>query len=175
MKPNQVILYEPQESDAEAVWSFRASCQQKDGEHIPGSAGLGIAESFDMWLQSSRERYIAKDTRMVPSTVFLAKRISDNALIGIVDIRHTLDDHLRFVGGHIGYTVAPQFRRHGYGTKILGAALSHCKQLGLKRALVTCDKTNLGSAGVILANGGVLENEVVDNSRVKQRYWIEIK
>lgn len=40
--------------------------------------------------------------------------------------------------------------------------------------LITCDKINKGSAKTILKNGGVLENEVIDDGEITQRYWIEI-
>ncbi|WAG54955.1 hypothetical protein LL033_20450 [Clostridium estertheticum] len=49
------------------------------------------------------------------------------------------------------------------------------KQLGIKKALVTCDKINIASAKTILNNGGVLENEVIEEGEVTQRYWINIK
>ena len=45
--------------------------------------------------------------------------------------------------------------------------------LGLDRVLMCCDKENIGSAKSIMKNGGVLENEVVVDGVVEQRYWIE--
>jgi predicted acetyltransferase len=42
--------------------------------------------------------------------------------------------------------------------------------------LITCDKDNIGSAKTIIANNGVLENELVeDNGNIVQRYWITMK
>ena len=40
---------------------------------------------------------------------------------------------------------------------------------------MTCDKTNIGSAKSIMNNGGILENEVEDNGKITQRYWISLK
>ena len=42
--------------------------------------------------------------------------------------------------------------------------------------MISCNKENLASAKTILRNGGVLENEVVDqrNGEVLQRYWITL-
>ncbi len=52
-------------------------------------------------------------------------------------------------------------------------ALENVIQLDKKKVLITCDKTNIASAKTILANGGILENEVVeDDGNVVQRYWI---
>ena len=40
---------------------------------------------------------------------------------------------------------------------------------------MTCDKDNIGSAKSIIKNGGVLENEVINEEGVlEQRYWIEL-
>ena len=53
-------------------------------------------------------------------------------------------------------------------------ALLECKKLGIKRVLICCNKDNIGSKKSIINNGGVLENEVLDdNGVIMQRYWIE--
>lgn len=57
---------------------------------------------------------------------------------------------------------------------MLALALDRCRGLGLNRVLVTCDRLNVASARTILANGGVLENEVPQDGRVTQRYWIDL-
>ena len=46
--------------------------------------------------------------------------------------------------------------------------LPHAAALGIDPALVTCDVDNVGSAAVIEANGGVLE----DVRGTKKRYWV---
>lgn len=51
-------------------------------------------------------------------------------------------------------------------------ALEECKKIGIDRVLMVCDKDNVGSAKSILNNGGVLENEVIVDGVVEQRYWI---
>ena len=50
-----------------------------------------------------------------------------------------------------------------------------CKKLGIDRVLMVCDKSNIGSAKSIIKNGGILENEFVDeDGEIEQRYWIEL-
>ena len=40
---------------------------------------------------------------------------------------------------------------------------------------MVCDKTNIGSAKSIINNGGILENEFVDeDGEINQRYWIDL-
>lgn len=92
----------------------------------------------------------------------------DDTFLGRLSIRHRLDPYLLELGGHIGYAVRPGARRQGHATAMLRAALPLCRQLGIDRALVTCDTTNTASRKVIEANGGEFE----DRRGVKLRYWI---
>ena len=40
---------------------------------------------------------------------------------------------------------------------------------------MVCDKSNLASAKTITNNGGILENEFVDDDgEINQRYWIDL-
>ena len=63
-------------------------------------------------------------------------------------------------GGHIGDGIRPSERRKGYATAMIGLALEECRKLGINKVLMTCDKTNIGSAKSIMNNGGVLESEL---------------
>lgn len=40
------------------------------------------------------------------------------------------------------------------------------------KVLLVCDKDNIGSVKSIINNGGVLENEVLKEGKLIQRYWI---
>lgn len=57
---------------------------------------------------------------------------------------------------------------------MIALALEECKKLGINRVLMVCDKENIGSAKSIINNGGVLENEVIVDGDIEQRYWIEL-
>ena len=58
---------------------------------------------------------------------------------------------------------------------MIGLALEECKKLGIKRALMVCDKENTGSVKSIINNGGILENELMQNGKTEQRYWIDLE
>ena len=94
--------------------------------------------------------------------------------LGAIDLRHYLNDVLLDVGGHIGYSVRPSFRRRGLATWALGSVLPEARALGLDRVLVTCDDDNTGSARSIERNGGVLEDVRATDAGVKRRYWITL-
>ena len=127
---------------------------------------------FDYYLKNL-ETTEEKDGR-VPDSVFFCLDVDRNIFVGAVNIRHYLTDALLYTGGHIGDGVRPSERRKGYATAMIALALDECRKLGLDRVLMTCDKTNVGSAKSIIKNGGVLENEVLDDGVLEQRYWIDL-
>ena len=54
-------------------------------------------------------------------------------------------------------------------------AIVECKKLGIDKVLMVCDKDNIASAKTIIKNGGILENEFInDDGKIEQRYWIDI-
>ena len=98
-------------------------------------------------------------------------------IVGRTAIRHSLNESLARVGGHIGYVVVPEFRRQGYATAILRLSLqiarTKCACAG--RVLVTCDDDNPGSIRTIEKNGGIFESAVSgEDLKPKRRYWIEL-
>jgi predicted acetyltransferase len=99
----------------------------------------------------------------------------EGRIVGRVSIRHSLNEWLQRVGGHIGYVVVPEFRRRGYATEMLRQSVCIAKdRLGIGRVLLTCDDDNIGSIRTIEKNGGVLENVISgpDLDKPKRRYWI---
>lgn len=55
-------------------------------------------------------------------------------------------------------------------------ALIECRKLKISKVLMVCDKSNIASAKSIIRNGGILENEFLDEyGEVQQRFWIDIE
>lgn len=110
----------------------------------------------------------------VPQTTYWL--VDNDEFIGRVSIRHKLNEFLLKEGGHIGYDIRPSKRKMGYGKKQLVLALEKAKEIGIQKALITCNETNIGSQKIIEANGGVLENMIVisEDKPKKLRYWINI-
>ncbi|HAT4365004.1 TPA: GNAT family N-acetyltransferase [Clostridium perfringens] len=148
-----------------------------NGDSMDGCAGLGNIESFEEWIQILKDNSNISTVRegFVPSSTYMAIRESDNRIVGMIDIRHFLNDYLEKFGGHIGYSVRKSERKKGYAKKMLELALEKCKELNINRVLLTCSKDNIPSMKTILSQGGILENEVLEGERITCRYWIDLK
>jgi predicted acetyltransferase len=94
--------------------------------------------------------------------------------LGVSNLRHRLTDALIEHGGHVGYSVRPSARGQGHATRLLMAAKTAARGLGIDRMLVTCDRDNLASARVIEKCGGALWQEGLYEPLgvVVRRYWI---
>ena len=123
------------------------------------------------------ENLEVKDTSggLVPDSTFFCLDEERNIFVGAVNIRHDLNEYLLRSGGHIGDGVRPSERRKGVATAMIALALEECRRLGINRVLIVCDKDNVGSARSIPKNGGVLENEILDDGVWEQRYWIDLE
>lgn len=112
----------------------------------------------------------------VPDSTYWLVREEDDKILGVTNIRHSLTEHLMNAGGHIGYGIRPSERRKGYAKKILELSLKKTDNLGIDKVLVVCDATNEGSAKTILHNGGLEDEQFVEESgNVVRRFWIDRK
>ncbi|MDQ0194761.1 putative acetyltransferase [Paenibacillus wynnii] len=99
---------------------------------------------------------------------------ADDRVVGAVNLRHRLNERLLNSGGHIGYGIRPSERQKGYATELLKQSLLKVKELGINKALVVCDATNIGSEKTIRNNGGVEDTIYTEeNGNVIKRFWIE--
>ena len=145
---------------------------------MDGSGGLREFDRTEDWLKTL-ERYQNPETvpeGKVQATQYLYVREEDKKVVGVLQIRHRLNETLALWGGHIGYSVAPSERRRGYATEMLGLALQKCKEFGIDRVLITCYPENEGSRRTIQKNGGVYDSTIyVDEIKKEvERYWIDL-
>lgn len=137
------------------------------------SGRLSLPEYLEMQVNYAAGRGLAEGH--VPSTTFWAVNESDG-LVGMLRLRHRLNDALLHSGGHIGYYVRPAARRKGYATGMLRLALEEARALGIDRVLLTAYTSNTASVRVIENNGGVLEDVVPhpETGEPHGRYWIDV-
>ena len=97
-------------------------------------------------------------------------------IVGVANLRHTLNAKLLKEGGHIGYGIRPSCRQKGLGTLILRETLGKAKSKGLSEVLLTVAKHNTASVRVITNNGGQYDSEefLPERGCVVQRYWIRL-
>ena len=174
---DDLLLVKPNLSYANQIAAYRQEFLDRTGS-LDGTGNLRNYPDPVDWLYhvENMTRLETCPPGLVPATNLLCIRRSDNKLVGMVDIRHELNDHLFNFGGNIGYSVRPDERRKGYAKAMLGMALKESAALGLDKVLVTCNRSNEASRRVILARGGVLENELwdEDDGEFTQRYWIDL-
>lgn len=110
----------------------------------------------------------------VPHTMYYA--FLESEIVGRVSLRHELNEYLLQRGGHLGYAVAPRFRRQGHATEMFRQVLQKCEQKDLRSLLVTCADDNIPSWKMIERFGGRLENKIWDDEdgEMIRRYWIQL-
>ena len=172
----ELLLIEPSKELEMAAMQYRNDYIEHGETHINGSCGFMHYSDYDPWLEKVILAY-NKDTSFikVPASTYFTVRKSDGKIVGSIQLRHELNEDLRKHGGHIGYGICPSERRKGYGTKQLSLVLEKAKELNISRVMISCDKTNLASAKVAIANGGKLEWEGYDEEDgYIQIYWIDL-
>ena len=159
------------------VWDYRQECLDA-GSSMDGCGPMRSSETPRQWLSNVIR---CTDPATLPegkvlATQFLAVRISDGRLVGMIQVRHYFNEYLEKYAGHIGYSVRPCERRRGYAKEMLRLALPYCKGLGLDRVLISCEPHNEGSRRTILSNGGVYESTVhePEENIDLERYWITL-
>ncbi len=160
------------EREAEAFIQEFHDCKS----NINGTGELdAFIGDYDEWIKKVNTYHKGESLceSHVPSTTYFA--IDKGIIVGMIDIRHNLNDYLKQFGGHIGYGVRPSERNKGYANAMLHLALEKCKKLSLTNVLITCDKDNTTSQTVIINNGGILQDELLSKDSVFiQRYLITL-
>ena len=136
-----------------------------------------VGDSFDnyvAWLDSSSRGRNLPESFVPNSTFWLVD--DEDEIVAVSNLRHELTENLVRFGGHIGFGVRPSMRRRGYGVEVLRQTLAEARALGIGDIRVTCDRENLGSARVIVRNGGQIDDEeyMEEHAHVVQRYWIRL-
>ena len=171
----KIILIKPDLSYADEIIKYKEE-SLKENPIINGSAGLDRLSSIEDWLEELKMKS-SEDTvpqGLVPSSTYLGIREKDNYIVGMINIRHYLNEYLTQVGGNIGYSVRKTERNKGYAKQMFKLALEKCKGLKIKKVLITCDEDNIASEKVILSANAKFEDIRSVDGENKKRLWIDL-
>lgn len=152
-----IRLIAPSQTFQTAAEAFKREFFDAGETVIHGSSLLDQMEYSD-WLRHVERGQDPATVRegWVPFHTFFAQREEDGQLVGIIDLRHSLDnDFLARYGGHIGYAVRPSERRKGYAGAMLRQVLAFASgALGMESVRLGCYADNLASRRTIASCGG---------------------
>ena len=185
---SDISLIKPKKEHESIVKDFIQEHIENNEFEIHGGA-LVEKSAYDAWLKQLADNSdkSTADKNWVAASTFLAVRKTDGKLIGMIDIRHELNDFLQSYGGHIGLGIRPSERGKGYAAKITAEGLTFCKTIGLQKVMLACYKDNPASRKTIEKCGGILEKEFAlseindfrlcrtdSKDKIVQVFWITI-
>ena len=132
---------------------------------INGTGGLQrYLDNYEGWLEKLEEDYNRKQTEeKVPARTYFFVRESDNKIVGMINIRLTLNEKLKKFVGHIGYSIRPTERGKGYNKINLYLGLKICREYGIDEVFMDADKDNPASWKTMESLGGKNVREYYDD------------
>ncbi|MBQ1321703.1 MAG: GNAT family N-acetyltransferase, partial [Solobacterium sp.] len=97
----------------------------------------------------------------------------DGQIVGIIDLRHELNDFLRDLG-HCGYSVRPAARRKGYGAEMLRLLKQEARKAGMTHLQMSVMPDNTPSVKIIRGAGGVWQRSFVFAGQTADIYTIDL-
>ena len=168
-----IRLVRPEMKHKEAALEFKREFIDAGTPVINGSEMLDNTDSYEEWLDSvtaNTSPETVNPSWVVTDTFFALDE--NDYIVGIIDLRHELNDFLKDFG-NCGYSVRPSERRKGYATKMLSLNIEVAKKAGLDSLQLSVERDNEPSIKTILKNGGKyersfeFEGELADIYRIK--------
>ncbi len=173
-----IVELEQTEELKQAIEDYRQEFIANDeGDSIHGGSLLDQGMSVNEWLEMSynHDNGINLPEGWVRASQYCLIDLDSTKIIGLLQLRHKLNQDLLETGGHIGYSISPSERGNGYAKFMLKEALKSARNLGISDILITANEDNIASNAVILSAGGELENTFVEeDGNVVNRYWIKL-
>ena len=152
-----IKLVRPTIEMKELVLDYKKEHFDNNEMTINGSELLDKTDSYEEWLKSVNDNTSPETVNpawVVTDTFFAID--PNNKIVGIIDLRHTLNDFLKDCG-NCGYSVRPSERKKGYATEMLRQIIEIAKEVGMHELYLSAEKSNVPSVKTIIKNGGVYE------------------
>lgn len=152
----KICLVRPALERKEKALEYREEHFAHGENIINGSELFDKTESYEEWLSAITLNTDPKTVNegWVVTDTFFAVREEDDKIIGMIDLRHTLNEFLKDLG-HCGYSVRPSERKKGYATEMLRQICKIAEGYGLSELKLSARKNNFASVRTIQKNGGV--------------------
>ena len=176
MNNDEIILVRPKKDMEIQALAFRQEHFDAGELVINGSELWDKIESYEEWRCGVEKNTDPEtvDKNWVVTDTFFAIRKRDNQIIGMIDLRHTLNDFLKDFG-NCGYSVRPSERKKGYGTAMLHQLLEVASQQGMTEVQLSVERSNTASVHVIVKNGGVYERSFLYEGHEADIYRIKVR
>lgn len=168
----KITLVRPTLDLKEKALNYRQEHFDNNEMIINGSELLDKTDCYEDWLKSVTDN-TSQDTVnpnwVVTDTFFAMDDMG--TIVGIIDLRHTLNDFLKDFGNS-GYSVRPSERRKGYATEMLRQLVAIAKEAGLQELHLSVERNNEPSIKTILRNGGEYERSFMFEGQEADIYKI---
>lgn len=141
-------------------------------EKIVPTSSDNKGKAFNDFLKKLTSDELGNNGWVPSETYFLF--MENGEIAGAINCRYTLNEHLREIGGHIGYGVSPDYRNKGIATTMLNLVLDSYREKSFDRVLLTADDENEGSVRTILSCGGKLCESSIKENKSYGKYWIVV-
>lgn len=155
----------------ESFEDFLKEWEKNEERVVPYSArrrDMPFGEIINRW--KFEETDAIYEEGFVPSELYFL--LDGDKIVGAVSLRLNLNDHLKQIGGHIGYGVRPSERKKGHVTRMMKETLKITKEKGIGPLFLTCDEDNIASYKTIEKFGGELKEIAEYEGKMIRRYWI---
>ena len=161
-------------ADEEAYREFEAT--MLEDKKINPFVELEYVEDFEEIVARNAQSEIQQEGQTW-STFTKYYAFLDEKIVGFVICFWEMDHPDCQILGHVGYMVAPAFRRQGLATAFVNFALEQYRKKGIPSLLLATDQDNLASRGLIEKMGGQLvaleEIDYQGQKRQSARYRLD--
>ena len=169
-----IKLVRPNSGLKDKALEFKQEFLDNNEHTINGSELLDQMDDYDQWLRSVTDNTSPETVSsdwVVTDTFFALDE--NEEIVGIIDLRHTLNDFLKDFGNS-GYSVRPSERKKGYATEMLRQILKIAAESGMDVMHLSVERSNEPSVRTIRKNGGVYERSFEFENEIADIYVIEL-